>query len=184
MVLCVKARLPIPARVVVGIDVVELKGRLAVDLDNGFSASHGVVVHVGIEKSKATGRERGHFVDFEFITHANLERTGNDRDVFALRVKMRRDAETVRHLQANREVAGGGGWVAFEYGELRARTNNGWRRSPGNSIRRERVSLMRVSLRNRGDKLARPGEKSSYCENQEHVSLHRTASVVRCAARE
>lgn len=69
MALYLKAKLPIPARVVVGIDVVELKGRLAVNLDNGFSASHGVVVHVGIEKSKATGRERGHFVELPDCFH-------------------------------------------------------------------------------------------------------------------
>ena len=97
-VFCARARLPSSARVVVRIDVVELQGRLAVDLYDSFSASHGVVVHVGVEKCKASGGERGHLVGFEFIAHPDFEGPGNDRDVFALRVEMGRDAEAIWHL--------------------------------------------------------------------------------------
>src|SRR5580704_15737666 len=89
---------PIPARVVVRIDIVELERRLAVDLYDGLSASHSEVVHVRVKKGKATGRECSHFVGFELIPHADFERSGNDRDVFAIRVPMRGNAEPIRHL--------------------------------------------------------------------------------------
>ena len=45
-------RLLISARVVAGIDVVELQGRLPVHLHDRFSTSHGVVRNVGIKKGK------------------------------------------------------------------------------------------------------------------------------------
>ena len=117
------------------------------DLDNGFSASHGVVVHVGVEKGKAPGSERVHLVGVKLIAHADFERPRNDRDVFSVRVKMGRDAEPIRHLQANREVAGRGGWVAFEHGKLRTRTHNGRCRPPGNGIRGECVFFVRMIVR-------------------------------------
>ena len=44
------------ARVLLRIDIVELKGSFAVDLHDRFAASHGVVVHVRIEETKAAGR--------------------------------------------------------------------------------------------------------------------------------
>src|SRR5580704_19631045 len=89
---CTRVGLPIPARVVVGIDIVELQGRLAVDLYDGLSASHREVVHVGVEKRKTPSGERGHLVGFEFIAHANFERARNDRDIFSVRVPMGSDA--------------------------------------------------------------------------------------------
>jgi len=52
-----------------------------VDLHNGFSAGHGVVVHVGIEKGKASGNECFHLVGIKVIAHTNFERPGNDCDV-------------------------------------------------------------------------------------------------------
>ena len=70
------------AWIVVGIDVVELQGRLTVDLHNGFSASHGEVVHVGIEKSKTPGDECFHLVGVELISHTDFECAGNDGHVF------------------------------------------------------------------------------------------------------
>jgi hypothetical protein len=57
-----------------------------VDLHYSFSAGHGVVVHVGIEKSKAPSRERFHLVVIKVIAHPDFERPGNDSDVFPLRV--------------------------------------------------------------------------------------------------
>jgi hypothetical protein len=91
----------VPLRVIVRIDVVELKGRLAEDLYNGFSASHGVVAHVGVEKGKAPGYERAHLVAVKFIPHPDFEPPGDDSDVFPLRVPMGRDALAIGHLQAN-----------------------------------------------------------------------------------
>src|SRR4029077_8118297 len=100
----------IPAWVIVWIDVVELKRRLPMDLHDSFSTRHCEVVHVRIEKGKAPGGERFHLVSVKFIAHADFERPGNDGDVFPLRVPMRSDAEPIRHLQSNGEIAGGSGW--------------------------------------------------------------------------
>jgi hypothetical protein len=77
-----------------------------VDLHNRFSADHGVMVHIGVKKSKAAGGERFHFVGVELIAHPEFEGPRNDGDIFAFQVKMGRDTEPIRHLQANREVAG------------------------------------------------------------------------------
>src|SRR6266853_6785923 len=115
--------LSFPAWVIVRIDVVELQRGLPVNLHDGFSASHGEVVHVRVEKGKAPGNERLHFVRLELIAHPEFERSGDDRDVFPLRVPMGRNAEPIRHLQATCEVAAGRGWVTLEHGELRARTD-------------------------------------------------------------
>src|SRR5579859_4826654 len=140
-------------------DVVELKGSLAVDLHDGFPGRHRVMVHVGIQKREAPGRERLHLIRFKSVSHPHLELSGDDRHVFPQRVPMRRDAETVGHLQPNCVVAAGPGRIALEYGELGARLNNGWRWTPGNGIRGDRVCFMRI-----GDKVV--AEKfSSTSEN-------------------
>jgi hypothetical protein len=164
--------LPIPARIILRIDVVELKWRLAVDLHDGFSASHGVVVHVRVEKGKAPGNERFHLVGVKIISHPDFERPGDDRDVFPLRVPMGRDAEAIRHLQANCEVAAGGGGVAFEHGELRTRAHDRRRRPPGNGIRGERIFFVRMIVRGTGEKQPRPSEQSSHYKCKEQVTLH------------
>ena len=77
-----RAGLSFPAWVVLRIDVVELQRGLPVNLHDGFSASHGEVVHVGIEKGKAPGSERLHFVALKFVPHPQFERSGDDGDVF------------------------------------------------------------------------------------------------------
>src|SRR5215470_11695577 len=153
------------AGVVVRIDVVELKWRLTVDLHNGFSGSHSIVVHVRVEESKAPGNERFHLAGVKFIAHADFERPGNDRDVFPVRVTMGRDTEPIRHLQTNREVAGRGRWVAFEYGKLRTRTHNGRCRPPGNRIRGECVFFVRLLMRGAGEHQPHPREYSSHCKS-------------------
>src|SRR5260370_33266913 len=83
----------IPAWVVARIDVVELQGRLAVDLHDSLTASHGVVVHVGVEKGKAPGNERFHLVGVKLIAHADFERSGNNGDVFTAAAVVRVKAE-------------------------------------------------------------------------------------------
>src|SRR5438046_5897816 len=146
----------VPAWVIVRIHIVELQRRLPVNLYDGFSTSHGEVVHVGIEKGKAAGSERFRLVGLELIAHSESEGPGNDSDVFPFRMKMRRDAEPVRHLQANGEVAGRGGWVAFEHGELRTRSHHWRRRPPGNGIRGECIFFVRTIVRGTGEKQTRP----------------------------
>src|SRR5882762_3426847 len=88
----------LPAWVIFWIDIVELQRRLSVDLHNRFSASHREVMHVGIEKRKAPGGERFHLVCFELIPHSEFELSGNYRHVFPVRMPVRRDAESIRHL--------------------------------------------------------------------------------------
>ena len=99
--------LVLAAGIVLGIDVVELGWGGAVDLDDDFAIGHGVVVHVGVEISKAASGESGHLGFVKAIAHADLESSGNDGDVFAMRMPMGRDAIAVRHLQTDREVTGG-----------------------------------------------------------------------------
>ena len=60
------------AGIVFRVDVVELERRLSMNLDDGLAASHGIVVHVGIKKRKAAGREGFHLVDLKLVTHAKL----------------------------------------------------------------------------------------------------------------
>ena len=71
------------------------------DLHHDFSTGHRVVMHVRIEKRKASSWESAHFALIEGIAHANLESPGDNRDVFPLRMPMRRDAVSVWHLQAH-----------------------------------------------------------------------------------
>src|ERR1700730_4983704 len=94
-----------PAWVVLRMDVVELKWRFPVDLHNRFSAGHGKVMHVRVKKSEAAGCERFHFVGLEVVAHSDFEGSRDDRHIFAFRMKMRRNAKPIRHLQSNREVA-------------------------------------------------------------------------------
>ena len=63
------------AGVVLRIDEVELKWRLAMYLDNDLAAGHGVVMHVGVEKSKTAGSKRRHLLSVEVIAHTHLEGT-------------------------------------------------------------------------------------------------------------
>src|SRR5260370_31754222 len=91
---------------------------------------------------------------------------------------MGRDTEPIGHLQPNREVAGRGGRVAFEYGKLRTRTHNGRCRPPGNGIRGECVLFVRVIVRGAGECQPRPREYSSHCNNLEEVSFHCQTSIV------
>ena len=121
------------------------------DLHDRFSASHGEMVHVRIEKGKAPGSERFHLIGVELISHPDFEGPRDDRDVFPLRVPMGCDAKAIRHLQSNGEVAAGGGWVAFEHGKLRARAHHRRRRPPGNGIRCECIFFVRTIVRGAGD---------------------------------
>jgi len=78
-------------------------------------------------------------------------------------VPMRRDAEPVRHLQANGEIAARRGWVTLKHGELRARTDYRRRRPPRNGVRGKRVFFLRMIVRDAGEKQTRPNEQSSHC---------------------
>jgi hypothetical protein len=62
-----------------------------VDLHDGFSHSHRIVVHVGIEKSKAASNEGFHLVGVKLVAHANFEGSRNDGDVLPVRMPMGRD---------------------------------------------------------------------------------------------
>jgi len=142
------------------------------DLDNGFSRGHGVVVHVGVEEGKAPSNENVHLAGVKLIAHADFERPGDDRDVFPARVPMRRDTEPIRHLQANRKIASRGSWVTFEYGKLRTWTYNGRCRPPGDGIRCECVFFVRVIVRGADECQPRPREYPSHCKCEKQVSFH------------
>ena len=88
------------------------------NLDHGLSGSGGIVMHAGIQVSEAASPEAHHLAGIELISHADFERARKDGDVLPVRMGMRSDPVTVRHFQANGEVARGSHGVAFENGQL------------------------------------------------------------------
>src|SRR5258706_16025851 len=90
------------------------------------------------------------------------------------------DAEPIRHLQSNRVVAAGGGWVTFEDGELRARAHHRRCGPPGNGIRSECVSFVRMIFCGSAEWPRRPGERASQCEYKQKEPFHDLASVAQC----
>jgi hypothetical protein len=60
-------------------DVVELHGCDAVNLDDDFAGGHRVVVHVGIEVGEAAGGEGCHLVCVEGVSHPDFESSRDDR---------------------------------------------------------------------------------------------------------
>jgi len=90
-----------------------------VDLHHDFPAGHRVVMHIGIEKSKTTGRENSHLAFVKAISHSDLEGPCDDRHVFPLRMPMGRDAIPVRHPQAYGVITTRGAGVALKHRELR-----------------------------------------------------------------
>lgn len=112
-------KLFLAAGVIVGINVVELNGCHAMDLDYDFTARLDVVVHVRIEIGKAAGWKAHHGSLLEVVAHADFERTRDYGYVLALGVPVGRDAVSVGHFQADGVVTSGGEWIAFEDGELR-----------------------------------------------------------------
>ncbi len=142
------------------------------DLHDSLTASHGVVVHVGVEKGKAPRNKRFHLAGVKLITHADFERSGNDSDVFPAGVEVRINAETIGHLQTNGEVAGGSGGVAFEHRELRARAHDRRGRSPRNGIRSESVGFVRSMVCGCADWPRRPSERTGQSECKQKESFH------------
>ena len=97
------------------------------------------MMHAGVEVSEAPSPEAGHFRDVELISHTYFQGAGKDGYVLPVGMSMRGDPVTVRHLEANREVAGRGHWVAFENGDLRTRRQKRWRRPEFDLIRHESI---------------------------------------------
>jgi len=77
-----------------------------VDLHNGFSRSHGIVVHVGVEKGKAPGRERFHGVGVEGVSHAEKEGALFHFDRLIRWVEVRWDAIAIRKRKFDGEWGG------------------------------------------------------------------------------
>lgn len=78
------------------------------NLNDGFARRRRVVVHTGVEVSETAGRETHHLAGIELIAHPHFQGAGENRHIFAMRMGVRRNPVTVRHLESNREVAGGG----------------------------------------------------------------------------
>jgi hypothetical protein len=135
-----------PTGVVIGIDEVELKWRLAMYLHDDLAAGHSVVMHVRVEKSKTTRGKRHHLVCVKVIAHAHLERAFEHSDVFARGMKVRRDAVPVGHFQTHREVPRCCGGIAFEHSKLCAGSEERRCGTPGNGVGSERVALLVCTL--------------------------------------
>ena len=117
---------PIPplllsAGIVGRVDPPELRWRQAVDLDDSRSGSGGVVVHGGIEVREASRRETRHLAGVELITHADFERARQHGHVLAVGVSVRCDLVTVRHFEADSEIAGRSHGIAFKNSEFGSR---------------------------------------------------------------
>ena len=126
-------------RVVVRVDVVELKRRLTVDLHDGLAASHGVVVHVGVQEGERAGNESVHSVGFELVAHTQLERSRDYRDILPQRVEMGSDPVAVGHLQTHGVFTARSAGIAFEHGKLGARIQEWRSRAEGHLIGSEAV---------------------------------------------
>src|SRR5262249_31523836 len=87
------------ARVGRGIDVGDGERTLAVDLNNRLARSPGIVVHLGCRLGNPAGPQRYAFLGVELVSHADVERARNHRDVFRRRMIVRRDLVACGHLQ-------------------------------------------------------------------------------------
>src|SRR5262245_7912250 len=98
------------ARVVGGVDVVDLKRPDAVKLDNGFSLGHREMAHGLGHPHEGTGRQFFHRGRIELLTLADQKRALQHRDVFVAGVPVGRDLvaigqlgpENVRHTRFRR----------------------------------------------------------------------------------
>ena len=90
------------------------------DLHHHFSAGHPMVMHVRSEISKTARREHSHLAFVKAIATYSFESAGQNSDVFAIRMPMRCNAVTVRHLEAHGVIPAGTSWVALEYCKLRS----------------------------------------------------------------
>src|SRR5258708_12155169 len=69
------------ARVICSVDIVKLQGRLPMNLHCDLANGHCIVVHVRIEKCKATGRKTRHLSLLKNISHPDLQFPSNYRYV-------------------------------------------------------------------------------------------------------
>src|SRR5262249_21484797 len=88
-----------------------------------------------------------HFPGIELVPHSHLECSGNDGDVLAQGVPMRRDSVSIGHFQANGVITSGCGRITFKHRQLRAGTNERRSRSPWNSVRCKNVVRMIALVR-------------------------------------
>ena len=148
------------------------------DLDHDFSAGHCVVMHVRIEKRKASCWESSHLALIKGISHTNLESTGDNRDVFPLRMPMRRDALSVGHLQTHGVIPARCAGVALQHGKLRAGGYKcGWR-TVRNAIWHECMSLRRSGLCANRNSQARTAQESENRNLNMYLPSHVSTSLV------
>src|SRR5262249_52494840 len=87
------------ARVVGGVEVLDLPGAVAVQLDDGLALGPDEVLHAGGPGAERAGRHLAALLGIELIAHADVERSRDDGDVLRLGVHVRRDAVPVRELE-------------------------------------------------------------------------------------
>jgi hypothetical protein len=82
-----------------------------VDFGRNFSARHRGVLHIGIEASETAGRESSRLAFVKAISHSNFEGSGDDGDVF--RLKMPTWLDTGIHLQTHCVIPVCSTWIAL-----------------------------------------------------------------------
>jgi hypothetical protein len=88
------------------------------DLDHYLSARHRVVMHIRIEISETAGWEISHLAFVKAISHSDFEGASDDRNVFPIRMPVRGDAISFRHLQADSVVARRSARIALKYPQV------------------------------------------------------------------
>src|SRR5579862_5027186 len=123
-------------------------------LHDDLASGHCVMVHVRIEKCKATRRKGAHLSWVKDVSHPNLKGPRDDRDVLPLWMPVRCDPVSVRHFQTYGVVPGRGGRVALDHSKLRT-LGDKWRRwPPRDCLWRECVLVVRTGLCGNRDQLA------------------------------
>src|ERR1700720_2090427 len=139
-------------------------------------------MHFGIEIGETAGRESAHLAFVKVISHSDFEGSGDDRDVFPLRMPMGRDAISVRHLQTNGIIATRCTGIALKHSQLRARPHERRRWTERNRIGREGMFFRSGGLSTSREVKTRSAQESQQRNRKEPASFHRSASIVRCTA--
>src|SRR5450432_2681584 len=82
------------------------------------------------------------------------------------------DPVSIRHFQTYGVITARGGRVALDYGELRTRSDERWRRPPRNCFWCECVLVVRTGMCRDCDQLACKAQHSNDRQREEQISFH------------
>src|SRR5579862_2688671 len=106
-------------RIVGGIDISDVERSGGVHLNDRFAARPAIMVHPLRHVDEPAGLQRLAFLRIELVAHAKVQRAGDDRHIFIIRMHVRRYLVSGWKLQPNNERPFFSG-IAVEHRELRA----------------------------------------------------------------